>query len=148
MNHRISIFLSLVIAACVCVLFLVTQFEQPRFQDASVDAKFFPTMVAIGQIILCLILLLQHKWQKANSSPTSVIFSKMAAIGIMYIVSYVLLINLIGYLLATLIAFTVYLAALHIKKMTYYLVAWSFVGAVYYLFGEVFYIALPEGIIY
>ncbi|MDP5254966.1 MULTISPECIES: tripartite tricarboxylate transporter TctB family protein [unclassified Vibrio] len=143
-----SIFLSLVIAACSCVLFLVTQFEQPRFQDASVDAKFFPSMVAIGQIILCVILLLQNKWQKRTSDGEADIFSKMSALGVMYIVSYVLLINLLGYLLATLAAFTVYLFALHIRKISYYLVAWSFVAVVYYLFGEVFYIALPEGLMY
>ncbi|GAK20703.1 hypothetical protein JCM19052_1203 [Vibrio sp. JCM 19052] len=72
----------------------------------------------------------------------------MAIFGIGFLVAYALLIHIIGYLIASLIAFTAYLVFFKVKKPLYYLIAWCFVFGVYYLFGEVFYIALPQGLYY
>jgi hypothetical protein len=129
------------------VLAVITQFAEPRFQDASVDAKFFPTAIAILQIIICIALIIQSKVKNAviGSSP---IFSRMAIFGVIFLICYAVLISIVGYLYASLIAFTAYLIFFKVKKPLFYLVAWIFVFCVYYLFGEVFYIALPQGYFY
>ncbi len=147
MSNRNIVFPSIMIVLSAIVLFLVGQFDEPRFQDASVDAKFFPTVIAIGQIILCIALIIQHKMKK-NAEAQNPLFSKMAAFAVAFIIGYALLISVIGYLYASLVAFTLYLVFFKVKKPLYYLVAWVFVGCVYYLFGEVFYIALPQGLFF
>lgn len=148
MLNRHVIFPSLIIVFSAVVLFLVGQFAEPRFQDASVDAKFFPTAIAIIQIIICAALLIQHKLKKAQSEKEQQIISKMAVFGISFLIGYAFLITIVGYLYASFVAFTLYLICFKVKKPLYYAVAWSFVYGVYYLFGEVFYIALPEGMFY
>ncbi|GAB7218338.1 tripartite tricarboxylate transporter TctB family protein [Vibrio comitans] len=148
MINRNIVFPSLIIALSAVILVLIGQFAEPRFQDASVDAKFFPTAIAVAQIIICIALLVQHKLKSINTEAQPAIFSKMAMFGVIFLIGYALLINLIGYLLASLVAFTIYLVLFKVKKPLYYVVAWTFVFGVYYLFGEVFYIALPEGLFY
>lgn len=153
MFNRHVFFPSLVIVCSAIVLFLVGQFAEPRFQDASVDAKFFPAVVAIFQILICIALLVQHKMKTANNEAPSEkdqepMISRMAVFGAVFLVAYAILISITGYLIASLIAFTVYLIYFKVKKPLYYGVAWTFVFCVYYLFGEVFYISLPQGIFY
>ncbi|OBT17213.1 tripartite tricarboxylate transporter TctB family protein [Vibrio sp. UCD-FRSSP16_10] len=148
MINRNVVFPSLIIALSAVILVLIGQFSEPRFQDASVDAKFFPTAIAIAQILICIALLIQHKLKSIKEEDQPAIFSKMAVFGVAFLIGYALLINVIGYLFASLVAFTVYLILFKVKKPVYYIVAWTFVCGVYYLFGEVFYIALPEGLFY
>ncbi|CAM3143882.1 tripartite tricarboxylate transporter TctB family protein [Vibrio rarus] len=148
MINRNIVFPSLIIALSAVILVLIGQFAEPRFSDASVDAKFFPTAIAIAQILLCIALLVQHKIKSIDKEQQPAIFTKMAVFGIAFLMGYALLIHLIGYLLASLLAFTIYLLLFKVKKPLFYLVAWVFVFGVYYLFGEVFYIALPEGLFY
>ncbi|CAH0526132.1 tripartite tricarboxylate transporter TctB family protein [Vibrio hippocampi] len=147
MINRNMIFPSLIIVISAIVLVIISQFAEPRFQDASVDAKFFPTAIAIIQILICIALIVQVRIKKlaANQQP---IFSKMAAFGVGFLIAYAVLISVIGYLYASLVAFTAYLIFFKVKKPLFYAVAWAFVFCVYYLFGEVFYIALPEGYFY
>ncbi len=147
MINRNVIFPSLIMVLSAVVLAVITQFAEPRFQDASVDAKFFPTAIAILQIIICIALIVQSKVKNAvaDSSP---IFSRMAIFGVIFLICYAVLISIVGYLYASLIAFTAYLVFFKVKKPLFYLVAWIFVFCVYYLFGEVFYIALPQGYFY
>lgn len=147
MNNRNIVFPSIVIVLSAIILFVIGQFAEPRFQDASVDAKFFPTVIAIGQILLCIALIIQHKLKKSPEQLDPLV-TKMATYAVGFIIGYALLISQIGYLFASLVAFTVYLLFFKVKKPLYYIVAWVFVGCVYYLFGEVFYIALPEGRFY
>ncbi|CAM4057874.1 tripartite tricarboxylate transporter TctB family protein [Vibrio neonatus] len=148
MINRNVVFPSLIIALSAVILVFIGQFAEPRFQDASVDAKFFPTAIAIAQILICIALLVQHKLKSIAVEKQPAIFSKMAVFGVAFLIGYAFLISLIGYLLASLVAFTVYLVLFKVKKPLYYVVAWAFVFGVYYLFGEVFYIALPEGLFY
>ncbi len=146
MLNRNILFPSLIMVLSLVILFLIGQFDEPRFQDASVNAKFFPTIIAIGQIIICIALIIQQKIKPAFNQ--GAITSKMALIGILFLIGYAFLISLIGYLYASLLSFTIYLIGFKVKNLLYYVVAWSFVFVIYYLFGEVFYIALPQGIFY
>lgn len=148
MINRNIVFPSLIIVLSAIVLFFIGQFAEPRFQDASVDAKFFPTAIAIAQIIICIALIIQHKLKAGVTQEQKVIFSKMALFGIGFIISYAVIILVTGYLYASLIAFFAYLVFFKVKKPLYYVVATLFVFGVNYLFGEVFYIALPQGMFY
>ncbi len=146
------------IAFPVCMILLsmaslvfIGQFEEPMFRDASVDAKFFPKVVTIGIMILSLLLIMQNRVaDKSKNKATEVtpIFTKLSLFGVLYLIGYALLIHFIGYLWASVLAFTLYLLLFKVRKPIYYLYAWVFVFALYYLFGEVFYIAFPQGIFY
>lgn len=148
MLNRHVFFPSLVIVCSAIILVLIGQFAEPRFQDASVDAKFFPMVIAIAQVIICIALIVQHKMKSNKTANEPPVFSRMAIFGAVFLIGYVLLISVVGYLIASLLAFTAYLVFFKIKKPLFYLVAWIFVLCVYYLFGEVFYISLPQGIFY
>lgn len=154
MLNRNVVFPSLLIVISAVTLYLITLFEEPMFQEASVDAAFFPTAIVIAQIILCIVLLVQHKMAKANSAdadanePVSPIFSKLSIFGLGYLAGYAVLIYFLGYLIASLTAFVFYLLYFKVKKPLYYAVAVIFVFCIYYLFGEVFVIALPEGALF
>ncbi|MGF1681251.1 tripartite tricarboxylate transporter TctB family protein [Photobacterium minamisatsumaniensis] len=150
MLNRNFLFPSLIILLSAAALFIISQFDKPMFQDASVDARFFPMVVVIAQIVICCVLLVQHKI-KMNKQALDVedsLFSKLSVFGVIFLIGYALLIHFIGYLFASLIAFIFYLIYFNVKKPLYYVVAAVFVFSVYYLFGEVFLIALPEGIIF
>ena len=154
MLNRNFLFPSLIILLGAASLFVISQFDKPMFQDASVDAAFFPTVVTIAMMVISSVLVFQH-WQK-NSSETkkrptqekeAPLFSKLSIFGVAYLIGYAFLIHLLGYLFASLIAFALYLIYFKVKKPLYYVIAAVFVVSVYYLFGEVFVIALPDGII-
>ncbi|RKF22171.1 tripartite tricarboxylate transporter TctB family protein [Alginatibacterium sediminis] len=148
MFNRHVVFPTLLLIVSAVVLVLVAQFDAPMYQqDASVDAKFFPAAIAIIQAIICVVLLIQSKSQAAVAVKEK-IFSKMALMGAAYLIGYAILISFVGYLIASLVAFVAYLLYFRIKKPSYYIVAVCFVVFIYYLFGQVFYIALPEGSIF
>ncbi|WP_299689096.1 tripartite tricarboxylate transporter TctB family protein [uncultured Vibrio sp.] len=143
MLNRNVVFPSIVILFGAVALWLISQFDSPMYQDASVDASFFPTMIVIFQIIICAVLLVQQKMKGVEKVNTPLI-TKMSLFGIGYLIAYAFTINYLGYLYASLIAFAVYLIFFKVKKPLYYAVGVGFVFTVYYLFGQVFYIALPE----
>lgn len=147
MINRHIFFPSLVIIISFLVLVGVTQFKLPLYQDAPVGAGFFPAVVAIIQVLICGVLIIQHKNKKHHEKEEPLI-SKKSIFGIVYLISYAVLITLIGYLFASLISFTFYLVYFKIKKPLYYAIAWIFVFTIYFVFGEVFYIALPEGLLF
>lgn len=148
MFNRDIIFPTLIIVLSAVVLTLIPQFPVPTYyqQDASVGANFFPTVLVIAQIVICIALIIQHKKKQKSTVKPEKIFSKLSLFGLVFLIAYAVLINIFGYLIASLIAFTLYLAYLKNKKPIYYVVAWVFVVAIYYLFGHVFLISLPEGI--
>lgn len=148
MFDRDIVFPGLMIVISAIVLVLISQFDEPHFQDASVNAQFFPSVIAIAQILICIALIVQRKLKAPTENKPLPVFSKMAVFGIGFLIAYASLINLVGYLIASLIAFTVYLMFFKVKKPMYYVIAWAFVFGVYYLFGEVFYISLPQGLFY
>ncbi|CAM2891304.1 tripartite tricarboxylate transporter TctB family protein [Vibrio diazotrophicus] len=147
MLNRNLVFPSIVIVLSALTLVVISQFAEPRFQDASVDAKFFPAVIVIFQIIICIALIIQNKLKTKTETQTS-IFSKMVGFAVAFLIGYAFLINSLGYLPASLIAFTSYLLFFKVKKPIMYVVAWVFVFSVYYLFGEVFYISLPQGTLF
>ncbi|AJR05106.1 tripartite tricarboxylate transporter TctB family protein [Photobacterium gaetbulicola] len=153
MLNRNFLFPSLIILLGAASLFVISQFDKPIFQDASVDAAFFPTVVTIAMMFISAVLAFQH-WQKAHrykkekkQEKEAPIFSKLSIFGVAYLIGYTFLIHLLGYLFASLIAFALYLFYFKVKKTLYYVIAAVFVVSVYFLFGEVFVIALPDGII-
>ncbi|MGX9417528.1 tripartite tricarboxylate transporter TctB family protein [Vibrio sp. RC27] len=147
MFNRNTILPMTVIVISVVLLFLINDFDLPLYRDASVGAQFFPTMIAIIQIILCIVLIAKDRMNKEPAEETSSkpIFSKLALYGIIFLLSYALIMQVFGYLIASLVCFTAYLLFLKVKKVSYYVTAWVFVFSVYYIFGEVFFIMLPEG---
>lgn len=148
MFNRDVVFPILMIVMSAMVLAVIPNFTMPSYQqDASVGANFFPTVLAISQIVICIALLVQRKVNQQDTTDKNPIFSKMSLFGLGFLIGYAVLISLAGYLIASLLAFTLYLAYLRTKKVAYYIVAWVFVFVVYYLFGHVFVISLPEGII-
>lgn len=149
MLNREVVFPVILIAFCTVVLALIPQFQVPLYsQDASVGAKFFPTVIVIGQIAICIALIVQHFLKKSDPAEAKAIVSKMSLMGLVFLVTYAVLITIVGYLIASLVSFTAYLAFLKVKKPLYYIVAWVFVFAIYYLFAKVFFISLPEGMFY
>jgi ABC-type xylose transport system permease subunit len=147
MLNRNILFPSLVIALSLIVLVLIEQFPAPMYQDASVGAGFFPAIVVIIQILICCVLIFQYK-KKQNKIQEEPLVSSHSIFGFSLLVGYAVLITLLGYLLASLIGFTFYLIYYRIKKPSYYVIAWVFVFTIYYLFGEVFLISLPEGLLF
>ncbi|WP_133013418.1 tripartite tricarboxylate transporter TctB family protein [Marinomonas flavescens] len=150
MFNRGVVFPVLMIVVSAIILAVIPQFSVPSYgqQDASVGAKFFPTVLAIAQILICIALLIQQRAKKIEAIESEKIFSKMSLFGLCFLITYAVLIHLLGYLVASLIAFTLYLAYLKTKKPSYYLFAYVFVVAIYYLFGHVFVISLPEGVFF
>lgn len=150
MLNRNVIFPSIIILFSAVAFAVVTQFDKPMYQDASVDAKFFPMLIVLAQIVICIVLIIQYKYKQSHSKEKSLaskeepIISKMSLFGVAFLIGYVLLISVIGYLYSSLAAFIFYLVYFKIKKPLYYIVAVIFVFAVYYLFGEVFYVSLPQ----
>ncbi len=145
MLDRNLVFPLLVILLSSVAFVLIGQFDEPLYQEASVDAKFFPRVIVLGLIILSVALFIQHKLDKRNSDYETPTFSKLSLFGLGFLGSYALLIHLVGYLIASLTAFIVYLLFFKVTKPLYYAVAIGFVFGIYYLFGTVFVIALPEG---
>ncbi len=152
MFNRNVIFPSIIILLSALAFAVITQFDEPMYQDASVDAKFFPMVIVIAQIVICIILLIQYRYKQyhieedSSGTKEEPIVSKMSLFGVAFLIGYALLIGVIGYLYASLFAFIFYLLYFKIKKPLYYIIAVVFVLAVYYLFGEVFYISLPEAL--
>lgn len=143
MLNRNIIFPFVVIVFSAIAFAVTTQFDKPMYQDASVDAKFFPMVISIALIIISLILMVQSKLEKSPIKPQALV-SKMSLFGVIFLFAYAVLISVLGYLFASLLAFVIYLLYFKINKPLYYLVAVTFVLAIYYLFGEVFYISLPQ----
>jgi putative tricarboxylic transport membrane protein len=143
MLNRNVVFPSIIILLSAMVFSVISKFDSPIYQDASVSAKFFPTVIVIAQIIICALLIVQHKLNDLKYKQEPFI-SKMSIFGVGFIIGYALLISMVGYLYASLASFVLYLLFFKIKKTTYYIVAVVFVVAVNYLFGEVFYISLPQ----
>ncbi|MGV3000865.1 tripartite tricarboxylate transporter TctB family protein [Vibrio sp.] len=147
MKDRNLTFPFLMILMSIGALIVISQFDKPMFQDASVDAKFFPRVIAFGIIILSCVLMLQSIIQRTKQTLPP-IFSKLSLFGVGFLILYASLIYFIGYLAASLIAFTSYLIFLKIKKPMYYVFSTIFVFFVYYLFSEVFFISLPQGVFF
>lgn len=147
MLNRNILFPALIIALSAVLLVLINQFPEPRFQDAPVGADFFPAVVAIIQIIICGVLIFQYKNKKQKVEEAPLLSSK-SVFGIVFLIGYAVLISLVGYLIASLVGFTFYLIYYKVKKPLYYAFAWIFVFTIYFLFGEVFVISLPEGLLF
>ncbi|OEF29398.1 tripartite tricarboxylate transporter TctB family protein [Vibrio rumoiensis] len=143
MLNRNVVFPSIIIVLSAIAFAVITQFDSPMYQDSSVSAKFFPMAIVVAQIVICVLLLVQYKL-KGDQSLQEAFISKMSIFGICFLIGYALLISVLGYLYASLAAFMFYLVYFKIKKPVYYVVAIIFVVAVNYLFGEVFYISLPQ----
>lgn len=147
MLNRNIFFPSLVIILSLLVLVFISQFPEPMYQDASVGAGFFPAVVTIIQILICAVLIIQHMKKQKKSEDVPLI-SSHSVFGISFIIGYAVLITLAGYLIASLVGFIAYLLYYRIKKPLYYVIACIFVFSIYFLFGEVFLISLPEGLLF
>lgn len=145
MLNRNVVFPSLVILVSLVAFLIIGQFDEPMYQEASVDAKFFPKVIVIGQILLCIGLIFQYLHKNKGSDIASPIFSKRSLFGLAFLGGYTLLMSLVGYLIGSLIAFIAYLVYFKVKQPLYYVIAVSFVFGIYFLFGSVFVIVLPEG---
>ncbi|MPW31805.1 tripartite tricarboxylate transporter TctB family protein [Agarivorans sp. B2Z047] len=144
---RYNVLPTLIIFLSAISLWLISGFNAPRYQDASVDASFFPTIVSLVMVLLSCLMLYHHIRSNGNRQTTcsdDPLVPSGALLGMLFIAYYVLLIAVVGYLLASFVAFSTYLLALKVKRLSYYIAAWSFVTIIYYLFGEVFVIALPQ----
>ncbi|TEW54688.1 tripartite tricarboxylate transporter TctB family protein [Psychromonas sp. RZ22] len=147
MFNRNIFFPSLMILFSIIALVLISQFPEPRYQDAPVGADFFPSVIAVLQIIICSVLIIQYK-RSDKATKEKPLISSHAIFGFTLLIGYATLITFVGYLLASLIGFTYYLMYHRIKKPSYYIIAWIFVFAIYFLFSEVFIISLPEGLLF
>lgn len=157
MLNRNIFFPSLIILLSLIFLVFISQFPEPRYQDAPVGAGFFPAVIAVLQIIICSVLIFQYKQkqnnqqadkQKQQETKEIPLVSKHSIFGFTLLIGYAALITLVGYLPASLVGFTYYLVYYRVKKPLYYAIAWIFVFTIYFLFGEVFVISLPEGLLF
>ncbi|MEJ6077331.1 tripartite tricarboxylate transporter TctB family protein [Vibrio sp. 1-Bac 57] len=157
MLNRNIFFPSLIILLSLIFLVFISQFPEPRYQDAPVGAGFFPAVIAVLQIIICSVLIFQYKQkqnnqqadkQKQQETNEIPLVSKHSIFGFTLLIGYAALITLVGYLPASLVGFTYYLVYYRVKKPLYYAIAWIFVFTIYFLFGEVFVISLPEGLLF
>lgn len=131
-----------------CSLYFIGQFDEPMFTTGN-GAKFFPTIVSVFILILCGGLFFQEYANRNKEKEIMpALFSKNSMFGIVFIVSYVAMIYFIGYLMSSLLAFIGYLLFLKSRKLTYYATACVFVLAINYVFGDIFFIALPQGVLF
>lgn len=147
MNGKNLVFPIVIICVSAVFLFFASQFPSPSFQDSSVSSKFFPSAIAVIQIIICLCLIAGELLKRNKASESASVFSKYSIFGAAFIIGYAFLIYLLGYLASTLIAFFVYLAFFRNKNIWYYVTGIVFTCVIYYVFVNVFYVALPEGLI-
>jgi hypothetical protein len=148
MKTKSLIFPVIVVVISFIALYFISQFPTPSFQDASVTSKFFPTAVAIIQIIICFFIILGELLNRKETTYKAAFFNKYSVFGVVFIISYVALIYVFGYFFSTLAAFIVYLFFFKIKTISYYITAVIFTCAVYYIFANVFFVSLPEGLIF
>ncbi|MCB5161178.1 tripartite tricarboxylate transporter TctB family protein [Marinomonas algarum] len=147
MNVKKILLPSVIIVISVVALYFISQFSVPNFQDASVGSKFFPTAIAVLQIIICFFIILGELLDTESESDSAPFLNKYSLFGAVFIIGYATTIYFLGYFLATLLAFGVYLLFFRTKNLYYYLVAIVFTVVIYYVFANVFYVALPEGLL-
>ncbi|WP_290039513.1 tripartite tricarboxylate transporter TctB family protein [Psychromonas sp. 14N.309.X.WAT.B.A12] len=147
MLNRHLVLPSFVIILSLVILGFITQFPEPLYQASPVGAGFFPTVIVVIQILICCVLIIQHQ-RKKQVEQEQPLLSSHSIFGFTLLVGYAALITLVGYLPASLIGFTYYLIYYRVKKPIYYVVAWVFVLAIYFLFSDVFIISLPEGLLF
>ena len=148
MLNRNTVLPALFILLGLCSLYIIGQFDEPMFTTGN-GAKFFPTIVSVFILILCGGLLFQEYMDRNKEKEIMpALFSKNSLFGIVFIVSYVGMIYFIGYLISSLLAFFGYLLFLKSRKITYYVTACIFVFAINYIFGDIFFIALPQGVLF
>ncbi|MBR7890112.1 tripartite tricarboxylate transporter TctB family protein [Marinomonas sp. A79] len=146
MNVKNIILPSVIIVISLVALYFISQFAVPSFQDASVGSKFFPTAIAVIQIIICVCIILGEIFHKDPQQDSAPLFNKYSIFGAVFIIGYATAIYFLGYLAATLLAFFLYLVFFKTTKRYYYLIAIVFTLVIYYVFANVFYVALPEGL--
>ena len=150
MNGKNIAFPVILIFVSAAFLFFANQFQLPSYEgDAGgVSSKFFPSVVAIMQIVICFFIILKEYIDRNKSSERTPFLNRYSVFGIVFILGYAFSIYLLGYFLSTLISFLLYLVFFKTKNIWYYVTAVLFTCIIYYVFANVFYVALPEGLIY
>jgi len=147
MNSKNLAFPIIIILMSIVALFFISQFPSPSYQDSSVSSKFFPSAIAIIQIIICSFIIVGEYINRKDKKENIPLFNKYSLFGALFLIGYAVLIYLSGYLISTLLAFVIYLLFFRSKNIWYYVTALVFTLVVYYVFANVFYVALPEGLI-
>lgn len=147
MNSKNLAFPIVIIFISIMALFFISQFPTPSYEDSSVSSKFFPSAIAIIQIIICSFIILGEYINRRNKSEDNALFNKYSLFGALFLIAYAALIYVFGYFISTLVAFIIYLFFFKSKNIWYYITALVFTSVVYYVFANVFYVALPEGIL-
>lgn len=134
--------LSLVfIALSVAVIYLASQFPD----QGEIGAHFFPTLIAIGIIIFSIVNMMSEKVAEQDFSDYDL---KAAGIISALVLGYVVLMPTTGFLLGSMIFLPVAMYYSNIRsKVLILLISVILPIVLFYIFSQIFFVPLPEGII-
>ncbi|MGL5122785.1 MAG: tripartite tricarboxylate transporter TctB family protein [Fusobacteriaceae bacterium] len=133
----------------IIIFYLSSNFESGFIIDSGLGADFFPKSVSIILFILSSILFFKSFSTKEYSKGIFSKNSKILGITLCYFFVYIVLINIIGYLLATILFLIGMFKFLKIKSnkfILFYSLIFSIL--IWYIFNNIFNINLPIGTIY
>ena len=136
--------IALVLVAVLCIWQI--EMTTPLELESDPGPLLFPRIAAIGLLLCGLGVVLSAKKEKLSKK----LFNLQAAVLVAALIGYVILLDILGFLISTLlfVAFSVWwLSRDGEKKLVPALVAAVLVaGAVYYGFTEMFNVVLPRGV--
>jgi hypothetical protein len=142
------VFSALLCAVSIFIFYLSTQFEVGFIIDAGLGADFFPKLISCILFILSAILFIKSFRGIQEPSPFNKNV-KNVLIAIVAIIAYLVLMNIIGYLIASILFLIVMFKFLkvHSNKL---LIIYSILFAtfIWYVFSNIFNINLPTGIFF
>ncbi|ADO83907.1 tripartite tricarboxylate transporter TctB family protein [Ilyobacter polytropus] len=126
-------------------------FKQTLIVDAGLGAGFFPKLIAAATIILSVLLIISAVKDESLTSKVSDVFNsdiKKPLLGMVLILAYGFSIMVFGYLISTIVFCYIFLQIFRVKKLiTKIAVSVIFSFVIYFIFGTVFLISLPTGLL-
>lgn len=134
-----------------CIFIGAMSFKQTLIVDSGLGADFFPKVVSIITLILSGSLIYSSYKNKTLGSNIKEVFNsdmKKPLLGMFLIIIYAICINIIGYLVSTIVFCYIFLQIFKVKKkITKILVSLIFSSIIYYIFSNLFMINLPQGLL-
>ena len=135
----------------ILILISTYNFKQTLIMDNYLGASFFPRIVSVVLIFLSIVLTLSGWKNKTGEQDGPSVFTKEKLIRpfivIGELVIYILLLNISGFCITSVLLFWSILLTSKVNKRSYYIIAPVFIGIVYAIFRYIFLVQLPVGFI-
>ncbi|MBZ4683338.1 MAG: putative tricarboxylic transport rane protein [Fusobacteriaceae bacterium] len=126
-------------------------FKQTLIVDIGLGADFFPKLISIIIILISILLIYLSIKNKELSNNVSSVFNsdmKNSIIGMFLLIIYGISLNIIGYLISTIIFCYIFLHIFKVKNILLKItISLIFSLIIYFIFNRVFLITLPVGIL-